>query len=236
MRSFHNSPITKTIDIPAEQKCREILDQLPDIDHLFENEDGTKRVPSEEELKKIAFLNTYAGKRTLSLIELLFKFPKEYEDLYLENDTDLNRLKASSGLIIDKVPYEDTSTGEIKWQVIREGDEKEGWENIVHFTFIPACVLLVVALIWREDMDVTEWAKRELLFRVKEKAVEEGDTEALEAFDKYGGNPEAYDFKLAEFGKNDDVIVERILRGDYDRLARLKVNQNSIKSAVEPST
>ena len=228
-RSFHQSTINK-YNIDAEIKCRELLNKLPSLEYLFQNEDGSKRTPSEEELKTIAYLNTYSNERKLSLIEQLFTFPKKYEDLYLENDSDLYKLKASSGLIIDKIPYEDTATGEIKWKIVRDGEEKEGWENIAHILFVPAFCFLAVTIFWRDDMDVTEWAKRELLYRVKAKAEEENDTAVLETFQKYGNDPTSYKFDLASFDKNDDVIVERILSGEYDKLAKLKVKQSSIEN------
>lgn len=229
IRTFHSSLPTK-VDIDAEIKCRELLDKLPTLEFLFQNEDGSKRTPSESELKTIAYLNTYSKDRKLSLVEQLFTFPKKYEDLYLENDADLYKLKASSGLIIDKIPYEDTATGEIKWKIVRDGEEKEGWENIAHILFVPAFCFLAVTVFWRDDMDVTEWAKRELLYRVKAKAQDENDTEVLDTFKKFGDDPTSYKFDLAGFDKNDDVIVERILSGEYDKLAKLKVKQSSIEN------
>ncbi|VEU21964.1 DEKNAAC102987 [Brettanomyces naardenensis] len=223
-RSFHSSQASNKVDVPAEERCRELLSTLPNYEYIFQNEDGSKRTPSDEELKTIAFLNTYADERKLNWLEI-FTYPRQYKDLYLENDKDLGRLKASSGLIIDKIPYEDTATGEIKWKIVRDNEGTEGWENIAHFLFVPAFCLLAATLFWRDDMDVTEWAKRELLYRVKEKAVEEGDTAVLDAFKKHGDKPEAYEFDLAGFDKNDDVIVERILSGEYDKMAKLKVKQ-----------
>lgn len=227
-RSFHKTAAAK-FNIEAEIKCRELLDKLPTLEYLFQNEDGSKRTPSEGELKTIAYLNTYSKERKLSLFEQLFTFPKKHEDLYLENDSDLYKLRASSGLIIDKIPYEDTATGEIKWKIVRDGEEKEGWENIAHILFVPAFCFLVVSIFFRNDMDVTEWAKRELLYRVKAKAQEENDTEVLDTFKKYGEDPTSYKFDLASFDKNDDVIVERILSGEYDKLAKLKVKQSSLE-------
>ncbi|QPG73239.1 hypothetical protein FOA43_000547 [Brettanomyces nanus] len=225
LRSFHSSHAACKVDIPAEEKCRELLDKLPDYEYIFQNEDGTKRTPSEGELKTIAYLNTYSDERVLNWLEI-FTYPRKYKDVYLQNDKDLGKLKASSGLIIDKIPYEDTATGEIKWKIVRDNETKEGWENIAHYLFVPAFCLLAITLFWRDDMDVTEWAKRELLYRVREKASQEGDTEALEAFKKYGDKPESYEFDLAGFDKNDDVIVERILSGEYDKMAKLKVKQH----------
>lgn len=228
VRAFHRTAPAK-VDIDAEIKCRELLDKLPSLEYLFQNEDGSKRTPSEDELKTIAYLNTYSKERKLSLVEQLFTFPKKYEDIYLENDEDLYRLKASSGLIIDKIPYEDTATGEIKWKIVRDGEEKEGWETIAHILFVPAFVFLAVTIFWREDMDVTEWAKRELLYRVKAKAEQDNDTEVLDTFKKFGDDPTSFKFDLAAFDKNDDVIVERILSGEYDKLAKLKVKQSSLE-------
>lgn len=227
-RAFHCSAPAK-VDIDAELKCRELLDRLPTLEYLFQNEDGSKRTPSESELKTIAYLNTYSKERKLSLVEQFFTFPKKYEDLYLDNDQDLYKLRASSGLIIDKIPYEDTATGEIKWKIVRDGEEKEGWENIAHILFVPAFCFLAVSVFWRDDMDITEWAKRELLYRVKAKAEAENDTEVLDSFNKHGGDPTSYNFDLASFDKNDDVIVERILSGEYDKLAKLKIKQSSME-------
>lgn len=224
MRMFHQTVYACKVDVAAEQKCRELLNKLPNFEYIFQNEDGSSRTPSEEELKTIAFLNSYSEERKLSPLEV-FTYPNQYKDLYLSNDEDLGKLQASSGLIIDKIPYEDTATGEIKWKVVRDDQVKEGWENIAHLLFIPAFCFLVVALFWRDDMDVTEWAKRELLYRVREKAEAEGDEAALQNFKQYGDKPESYEFDLAGFSKNDDVIVERILSGEYDKMAKLKVKQ-----------
>ncbi|GME77838.1 unnamed protein product [Ambrosiozyma monospora] len=176
-RQFSQSAPAYKFDIEAEKRCRELLDTLPTFEYLFQNEDGSIRSPSESELKTIAFLNQYSNSRKLSLVETFFSFPKEYENLYLQNDKDLLKLQTSSALIIDKIPFEDTATGEIKWKIVREGEDKEGWENIAHLFFIPAFVFLVVTLAWRDDLDVTEWAKRELLYRVKAKAEQDGDSE-----------------------------------------------------------
>ncbi|OUT20587.1 hypothetical protein CAS74_004250 [Pichia kudriavzevii] len=219
-RAFHSSRIAK-VDIDAEIKSSIFGTSLPERGWYQTD-------PSETELKTIAYLNTYSKERRLSLMEQLFTFPKKYEDLYLENDEDLYKLKASSGLIIDKIPYEDTATGEIKWKIVRDGEEKEGWENIAHVLFVPAFAFLVVAIFFRDDMDVTEWAKRELLYRVKTRAEEENDTAVLDSFKKHGDDPTSYKFDLAAFSKDDDVIVERILSGEYDKMAKLKVKQSSM--------
>ncbi|KAG7798546.1 hypothetical protein KL929_001589 [Ogataea haglerorum] len=220
IRGIHSSKPLLTFNLSAEQKCRELLDSFKDYDHVFQNEDGSSRKPPEEELKRIAYLNSYAGRRNLGIVEA-FRLPKEHQKLYSANDKDLAKLKASSGLIIDKIPYEDTATGEIKWKIVREGDQKEGWENIAHYLFVPGCIALLVAIIWRDDMDVSEWARRELLYRVRSKAEKDNDTAVLDTFEKYG-NPESYEFDYVGFQKDDQIIVERILSGEYDRLAKLR--------------
>jgi hypothetical protein len=51
----------------------------------------------------------------------------------------------------------------------------------------------------------------------------------LDTFNKFGDDPTRYKFDLAAFDKNDDVIVERILSGEYDKLAKLKVKQSSLE-------
>lgn len=207
------------MDINAELKCRELLATLQPLEHLF---DPHHQQPSDDKLKTIAFLNKYSQERKLSLVEQIFTFPKEHEDLYLENDSNLYKLKASSGLIIDKIPYEDTATGEIKWKVVRDDEKSEGWEPIAHLMFIPAFVFLAAAIFFRDDMDVTEWARRELLFRIKQEAESEGNSDVLGEFQAAGGDPRKPSFDLAKFDANDEKVIERIMSGEYDKLAKLQ--------------
>lgn len=211
------------VDINAELKCQELLTTLQPLEHLFDHHNKQEQEQlSEDKLKTIAFLNKYSKERKLSLMEQIFTFPKEYEDLYLENDLNLYKLRASSGLVIDKIPYEDTATGELKWKIVRDDEKSEGWETIAHLMFIPAFVFLSAAIFFRDDMDVTEWARRELLFRIKQEAEVENNSEILNEFNNAGGDPRSVSFDLAKFNSNDEKVIERILSGEYDKLAKLQ--------------
>lgn len=218
VRLFSAARRALAVDIAAETKCRDLLASLGPLEDLFHHAD---QLP-ESKLKTIAYLNSYSQQRKLSLWEQLVSFPKEHEDLYLENDANLYKLRASSGLIIDKIPYEDTATGEVKWQVVRDDARTEGWETIAHVMFVPAFVFLAAAVFFRDDMDVTEWAKRELLFRVKSEAEQEGNQAVLDEFALAGGDPRKPQFDLAKFDANDEKVIERILSGEYDKLAKLQ--------------
>ncbi|ODV98137.1 hypothetical protein PACTADRAFT_47949 [Pachysolen tannophilus NRRL Y-2460] len=226
IRFFSLTPKKLAFNLELEKTIRSKIDSLPKLDNIFQNPDGSQRNPSDEELKTVAHLNSLALERKLSLGDL-FNLSKENESLYMDNEHDLKHFQISSQKIIDKIPYEDSKTGEIKWKIIRE-NEKEGWENIMNFGFVPAVILVFTILLFKnQDESIDQWAHDELLLRVKEKAEQENDVELLNSL------KDLKEQKLTqkELNKRDAIVIERILRGDYDKLNELR-----LKKIPEPSS
>lgn len=199
----------------VEKEIRSTINALPLALKLYQNPDGTPRDPTDDELKLLSKLGDLSSKRKLSLIES-FTLAKDNADLYLDNQTDLENLVPSyangaSGKIVDKVPYEDG--GLIKWRVIRDND-KEGWEKVMYFGFVPAMFLTLGIVLFKPDDGIQQWAETELKLRAQEK-YEGSEEKAIESL-KNNISPE-------ERKKRDEIIVERILSGEYDRLAGLKL-------------
>ena len=61
---------------------------------------------------------------------------KDQLQLFKDNSQDLTHfgfVSKDSGKIIDKIPYKDASTGELKWKIIRELQKpKDGKFHILH--------------------------------------------------------------------------------------------------------
>ncbi|CDK28527.1 unnamed protein product [Kuraishia capsulata CBS 1993] len=220
-RLFHQSVSRLNLDPEREKYIAYKLSILPKQKDIYQNDDGTPRAPSDEELKIIAELNALSGQRDLSLSETFSL--GQYKNLYNANSKLLETLDISSARIIDKIPYEDTATGETKWLTVREGDDHKGFEGIVSYMLVPTLVLFLIVIAFREDMSVNDWAVRELVLRVKETAQLENDVEVLKELDSFGKPEEA--FAVRRLGDKDSVFIERILSGEYDKLAGLKVKE-----------
>lgn len=220
-RGFHFTRISPVFKKVAEEDIRYLIDSLPPASKLYQNPDGTPREPTDLELHKLAHLSVLSEKRKLSLWDYLF-LSEDNAKLYADNYTDIQNLlpnseNGASGNIVDKIPYEDAN-GEIKWRVVRE-NEKEGWEEITYYGLIPAYLLFLAVYLFKDDKGVNEWAADELRLRVMEEL--EGTEAAIETLRDDNKTPE-------EIKKRDELIVERILAGDYDKLAGLKINAQNL--------
>lgn len=206
-----------------EQEIRTKLDSLPSVSRIYLNPDGTPRVPSDNEFKTIAELQNLFYQRNHSQWNfLLGRYPKEQLDLYKDNSQDLANFEfvtKDSGKIVDKIPYKDETTGELKWRVVRETEKAEGWEIPYYYIVLPAFVYLAyskyTAEMRKRELGGPEWAERELRLRAMEDYFN-GDTEKAKAFLLDEGKSER------EIRDRDDLVVARILAGDYDKLVQLK--------------
>lgn len=197
-RQFHTTARALKFDLALETQIRDTIARLPAPSKLYKNEDGLHREPSESELKTLALLVSLASQRKVSLLQAL-TLSSEHSELARSNQNLLEELipsyaNGAPGKIVDKIPYEEN--GEIKWKFVREG-QKEGWEKIMYFSFVPACFLMLGIMMFKPDDGINAWADKELELRVKEDLESQG----------------------AE--KKDSIILERILAGEYDRLAGL---------------
>lgn len=221
MRRFSSGRVVRLFDLQLEQNIRSKIDSLPKLDNIFTNADGSRRKPSDAELETLAQLNYLSTQRTLSWMNN-FNLTEEQENLYNDNLEDLSNLNVSTKKIVDKIPFSDPVTNEIKWKIVRE-DEREGWERVTYYLYIPLLIGLVGILILKQDDDIMTWADDELMLRLRE--THPDDQELIEALDNL--IPEL-EVKLTrqQIDLRDAVIIERILSGDYDRLMSLKVRQN----------
>ena len=210
-------------NIQLEQDIRYKLSSLSSVSKIYTNADGTPRVPTDEEFKTIADLQNLYYKRNHSAWNLLLPgIPKEQIDLYRDNTQDLKNFQfvtKSAGKIIDKVPYKDDVTGELKWKIIRETEKAEGWELPLYFFVLPVffyvCYAKYTAHFYDRENYGQDWAEKELRLRAMEDYFK-GDTEkAKEFLSNEGKTPR-------EIRDRDDMVISKILAGDYDKLSQLK--------------
>ena len=132
-----------------EQEIRQKLDTLPNVAKIYSNPDGTARVPTDSEFKTIADLQNLYYKRNYSEWNwILPGIPKEQLQLFKDNSQDLSHfgfVSKDSGKIIDKIPYKDANTGELKWKIIRETSKAEGWEIPYFYIVLP--ILLMFSML-----------------------------------------------------------------------------------------
>lgn len=202
-----------------EQDIRKRLDALPGAGKIFQNPDGTARNPEDSELKGLAALTILANEKRLATMDIL-KLNGDQIELYSDNQKDLREYLSNGKRILDKIPVEDPNTGEITWSIIR-ADEKEGWETIIYYGFIPAMLLALGFALFLDKEDISEWALEELRLRAQEKYDENRQDFAKD------NNISAEDIK-----KRDELIVERILSGEYDRLAGLQKAGSELPSSL----
>lgn len=206
-----------------EQDIRSRLDTLPSVTKIYSNPDGTPRVPSDGEFKTIAELQNLYYKRNHSEWNFILPgIPKEQLDLFKDNSQDLKNFQfvtKDAGKIIDKIPYKDEATGELKWRVIRETEKAEGWEIPYFYIVLPIFAYVLYSKYTsqarRREADGPDWAEKELRLRAVE-AYFHGDTEKAKQFLSDEGK------SAREIRDRDDLVVARILGGDYDRLSQLK--------------
>lgn len=206
-----------------EQDIRQKLDSLPSVTRIYTNPDGTPRVPSDEEFKTIGELQNLYYKRNHS--EWNYILPGVSRDqlkLFEDNSQDLNHFQfvtKDAGKIIDKIPYKDEQTGGLKWKIIRETPKAEGWEIPYFYIVLPvfAYILYVkyTAQMKAREVEGPGWAEKELRLRAMEEYFH-GDTAKAKEF---LSNENKSDKEIRE---RDDLVIARILAGDYDKLAQLK--------------
>lgn len=208
---------------PLEQDIRSKLDSLSSITKIYTNPDGTPRVPTDQEFKTIAELqNLYYQRNHSEWNFILPGIPKDQLDLFKDNSQDLKNFQfvtKDSGKIIDKIPYKDENTGELKWRIVRETEKAEGWEFPYFYLVLPIFAYVAyskyTAQMARRANDGPEWAEKELRLRAMEDYFH-GDTEKAKEFLSNEGK------STREIRDRDDLVVARILGGDYDKLSQLK--------------
>lgn len=202
-----------------EHDIRQRLDALPSAGKIFQNPDGTARNPEDSELKEVAALSILANEKRLATMDII-RLNGDQIELYVDNQNDLREYLSNGKKILDKIPVEDPNTGEITWSIIR-AEEKEGWENIIYYGFIPALLIALGFALFLDKEDISEWALEELRLRAQEKYDDNRQDFAKD------NNISAEDIK-----KRDELIVERILSGEYDRLAGLKKAGSELPSSL----
>lgn len=221
-------------DVNLERQIRSKLDSLPSVTKIYTNPDGTPRVPSDEEFKTIADLqNLYYKRNHSSWNYILPGIATEDLNLYKDNSQDLTNFQfvtKESGKIIDKIPYKDDTTGELKWKIIRETQKAEGWEIPYFFIVLPITAWLVytkyTANIKQRELEGPDWAEKELRLRAMEHFFH-GDTEKAKEFLSNEGK------NKKEIKERDDLVIARILGGDYDKLHDLKKEPKDVMAPVE---
>ena len=150
-------------------------------------------VPQESQLIKNSKLfpscKTYTTNVTIQNGTLYFPgIPKEQLDLFKDNSQDLKNFQfvtKDSGKIIDKIPYKDENTGELKWRIVRETEKAEGWEFPYFYLVLPIFAYVAyskyTAQMARRANDGPEWAEKELRLRAMEDYFR-GDTEKAKEF------------------------------------------------------
>ncbi|WPK26030.1 hypothetical protein PUMCH_003375 [Australozyma saopauloensis] len=209
-----------------EKEIRAKLDSLPSVSKIYTNPDGSPRVPSDNEFRTIAELQNMYYQRNMSLWNFILPgIPREQAELFRDNSQDLQNFQFVSkdaGKIIDKIPYKDEATGELKWRIVRETEKAEGWEIPYFYIVLPAFVYLAYAKYTshkrKQELEGPAWAEKELRLRAMEEYFH-GDTEKAKKFLSDEGKSER------EIKDRDDLVVARILAGDYDRLGQLKKKQ-----------
>lgn len=217
-RFFHRSVPALTYKTRVEEDIRYLIDSLPPASRLYQNEDGTPRQPSELELHKIAQLSLLASTRKIPFWKWFFLKEKEAQ-LYAQNYADLEQLVPSlengaASDIIDKIPYEDKD-GSVKWKVVR-ADSDEGWEKLSYYGLVPGLLLLIGIHLFKDQDGVQEWAEKELDLRALEDSL--SSEEATAQLNNVGKTPE-------EIRARDNLIIERIISGEYDKLSQLQLKK-----------
>lgn len=218
VRRFSAAPRALAYLRETEILVRERLDRLPSPLALYHNADGLARELPESELKTLGELQVLAAERKLTLWEHL-RLQEPDLLFYLDNTAELEALQiippedGSAGQIVDKIPYEDATTGELKWKVIR-GNQREGWEPYMYYGFVPLLIGLLLAGFFKTNKSMAEWSEDELRLRVLE--AELGSEEAAKAALRNG------DKTPEEIAARDRMIVERIVGGEYDRLKQIR--------------
>lgn len=207
---------------PGFQKYSEELEtalahsikRIPPSERLFQKADGTPRNPEDLELQTAAALGALNNQSRATFMDK-FRMSQEQSTQYEENSALLEPYFLQGRRVLDKIPVEDPNTGVVTWQVIHEG-QKEGWEPIMYYLYVPGLLAALGLYFFLDKTNLSDWALEELRLRAQEK---HGDT--LEDI----ADP-------VERKKRDDLVVERIISGDYDRLAGLKKKASDLPSSL----
>lgn len=197
-----------------ETRLAQAISDLPASAKLFQKSDGTPRNPMDSELQTAAAIAALTSQQRATLFDK-FKMTSEQATQYQENSARLEPYFLQGRRILDKIPVEDAATGEVTWQIIREG-QKESWENIIYYFYVPGLLAMGGLYFFLDKGSLSDWALEELRLRAQE---QHGD--ALEEV----SDP-------AERKKRDDLIVERIISGEYDRLAGLRKNSTELPTSL----
>ena len=193
-----------------ETTIQQKIKTLPNSTKVFQNADGTSRNPSDEELKQVAELGILANVKRATLFDR-WKLSTEQQQLLNENTYYVEDFVSNGRKILDKIPSEDPITGEIQWTIIRE-KQKEGWEGLMYYGYVPGLLIAMFFALFLDKEDINDWAMEELKLRAQERYNKDMD-EIVSSTE----NLSAEDLK-----RRDALIVERIISGDYDRLAGLR--------------
>lgn len=220
--------------INLEREIRTKLDSLPSITKIYTNPDGTPRVPTEEEFKIIADLQNLYYQRNHSIYNVLKTIPQEQWNLYNDNSEDLTHFQfvtKDAGKIIDKIPYRDEATNELKWRIIRETEGAEGWEIPYFYIVLPIVAYIAYAKYVQQsiqrDLNGPDWAEREIRLRAMEDHFNGDTAKAIEFLSNEGKSKK-------EIRERDDLVIAKILGGDYDKLSELTKKMPKIKRDVDP--
>lgn len=193
----------KAYNEDRELNLKARLAKLPPPGQAFVNEDGSPRKASDAELGELAEVAALYKTTRAGILDVLF-LGQQHAKLYRENTDALKDYYYFGRRILDKIPVKDKETGKVTWIVKREGAEKEDWHNLMYYGYVPALFLLFVGVLNRsEDGGPSKWAKEELRLRVLEQ------------------NPGLLDGAKSD-KERDARIIERIIAGDYDKLASLQ--------------
>lgn len=199
-----------------EQAIAATIAELPAPNKVYQNADGTVKEPSDKQLQSAAALGALMDTSRATLGDR-FKLTTEQATVLNENTAHLQDFFLNGRRILDKIPVEDPATGEVTWTIVRE-NQKEGWENIMYYGYVPGLLIALGLYFFLNKETLNDWALEELRLRAQEKFGETADSsEKL--------SPE-------EQKKRDDLVVERILSGDYDRLAGLRKAPSSLPSSL----
>lgn len=183
-----------------ELALKQRLSALPAPGKAFVTAEGAPRPAKETELSELAEIAALYKTERVGLLDMLF-LGNKHARLYRENTALLKDYYYNGRRILDKIPVKDKQTGKVTWEVKREGAEKEDWVNQMYYFYAPSLILLLVVMVYKSREDITFWAKKELDQRVLDQ------------------HPEIADAPESE---RDALIVERIIAGDYDKLASLQ--------------